>query len=194
MRRSGIKDSLWPWFGFSRTAELRRMECRFIISWSVRRAQSARGMVARIDDGAAEVIGRNCMPSPIPTKLQVWNISVLQAKTGIYDGSRFVRSTPERQLLGVPIQPEDAGLLCVHFQPTSDERARLSFLTVLWSPEICATFQVPQCHGARWRRTISRHNDSAGSASRDQARWHRNSCHSRGAKAAGAGCCTAGAN
>jgi DNA-binding MarR family transcriptional regulator len=29
--------------------------------------------------------------------------------------------TPERQLLGVPIQPEDAGLLCVHFQPT--ERA-----------------------------------------------------------------------
>ena len=34
-------------------------------------------------------------------------------------------STPERQLLGVPIQPEDAGLLCVHFQPT--ERA--------WAPE-----------------------------------------------------------
>ena len=32
------------------------------------------------------------------------------------------RSTPERQLLGVPIQPEDAGLLCVHFQPTSDHR------------------------------------------------------------------------
>jgi DNA-binding MarR family transcriptional regulator len=31
-------------------------------------------------------------------------------------------STPERQLLGVPIQPEDAGLLCVHFQPTSDHR------------------------------------------------------------------------
>jgi DNA-binding MarR family transcriptional regulator len=25
-------------------------------------------------------------------------------------------------LLGVPIQPEDAGLLCVHFQPTSDHR------------------------------------------------------------------------
>jgi DNA-binding MarR family transcriptional regulator len=32
------------------------------------------------------------------------------------------RSTPERQLLGVPIQLEDAGLLCVHFQPTSDHR------------------------------------------------------------------------
>jgi DNA-binding MarR family transcriptional regulator len=32
------------------------------------------------------------------------------------------RSTPERQLLGVPIQPEDAGLLCVHFQPASDHR------------------------------------------------------------------------
>jgi DNA-binding MarR family transcriptional regulator len=31
-------------------------------------------------------------------------------------------STPERQLLGVPIQPEDAGLLCVHFQPTSEHR------------------------------------------------------------------------
>ena len=31
-------------------------------------------------------------------------------------------STPERQLLGVPIQLEDAGLLCVHFQPTSDHR------------------------------------------------------------------------
>jgi DNA-binding MarR family transcriptional regulator len=31
-------------------------------------------------------------------------------------------STPERQLLGVPIQPEDAGLLCVHFQPASDHR------------------------------------------------------------------------
>src|SRR5438105_5036464 len=30
-------------------------------------------------------------------------------------------STPESQLLGVPIQPEDAGLLCVHCQPT--ERA-----------------------------------------------------------------------
>ena len=30
--------------------------------------------------------------------------------------------TPERQLLGVPIQPEDAGLLCVHFQPASDHR------------------------------------------------------------------------
>jgi hypothetical protein len=62
------------------------------------------------------------------------------------------------------------------------------------SPEICATFQGPQRHGARWRRAISRHNDSAGSASRDQARWHRNRCDSRGAKAAGVGCCTAGAN
>jgi DNA-binding MarR family transcriptional regulator len=31
-------------------------------------------------------------------------------------------STPERQLLGVPIQPADAGLLCVHFQPTSEHR------------------------------------------------------------------------
>jgi hypothetical protein len=41
MRRSGIKGSLWPWFDFSRTAELRRMECRFIMSWSVRRAESA---------------------------------------------------------------------------------------------------------------------------------------------------------
>jgi DNA-binding MarR family transcriptional regulator len=30
------------------------------------------------------------------------------------------RSAPECQLLGVPIQPEDAGLLCVHFQPTSE--------------------------------------------------------------------------
>ena len=30
--------------------------------------------------------------------------------------SRFAR------LLGVPIQPEDAGLLCVHFQPTSEHR------------------------------------------------------------------------
>ena len=29
-------------------------------------------------------------------------------------------STSERQMLGVPIQPEDAGLLCVHFQPTSE--------------------------------------------------------------------------
>jgi DNA-binding MarR family transcriptional regulator len=32
------------------------------------------------------------------------------------------RSAPECLLLGVPIQPEDAGLLCVHFQPTSDHR------------------------------------------------------------------------
>jgi DNA-binding MarR family transcriptional regulator len=31
-------------------------------------------------------------------------------------------SAPERQLLGVPIHPEDAGLLCVHFQPTGDYR------------------------------------------------------------------------
>jgi DNA-binding MarR family transcriptional regulator len=31
-------------------------------------------------------------------------------------------STPERRLRGVPIQPEEAGLLCVHFQPTSDHR------------------------------------------------------------------------
>ena len=29
-------------------------------------------------------------------------------------------STPERQLLGVPIQAEDSVLLCVHFQPTSE--------------------------------------------------------------------------
>jgi hypothetical protein len=41
MRRSGIKGSFWPWFDFSRTAELRRMECQFIMLWSVRRAESA---------------------------------------------------------------------------------------------------------------------------------------------------------
>ena len=29
-------------------------------------------------------------------------------------------STSERQPFGVPIQPADAGLLCVHFQPTSE--------------------------------------------------------------------------
>ena len=29
-------------------------------------------------------------------------------------------SAPECRLLGVPIRPEDAGLLCVHFQPTSE--------------------------------------------------------------------------
>ena len=32
------------------------------------------------------------------------------------------RSAPECQLLGIPIQLEDAGLLCVHFQPTSKHR------------------------------------------------------------------------
>lgn len=32
------------------------------------------------------------------------------------------RSAPECQLLGVPIELEDAGLLCVHFQPTSERR------------------------------------------------------------------------
>ena len=31
-------------------------------------------------------------------------------------------SAPECALLGVPIQPEDAGLLCVHFQPKSEQR------------------------------------------------------------------------
>jgi DNA-binding MarR family transcriptional regulator len=31
-------------------------------------------------------------------------------------------SPRECLLLGVPIQPEDAGLLCVHFQPTSEHR------------------------------------------------------------------------
>src|SRR5712691_3297349 len=31
-------------------------------------------------------------------------------------------STHECALLGVPIQPEDAGLLCVHFQPKSEQR------------------------------------------------------------------------
>jgi hypothetical protein len=31
-------------------------------------------------------------------------------------------SAPECRLFGVPIQSEDAGLLCVHFQPTSDHR------------------------------------------------------------------------
>ena len=31
-------------------------------------------------------------------------------------------STSERQPFGVPIQPADAGLLCVHFQPTSEHR------------------------------------------------------------------------
>ena len=32
------------------------------------------------------------------------------------------RSALECQLLGVPIQLEDAGLLCVHFEPTSEHR------------------------------------------------------------------------
>jgi DNA-binding MarR family transcriptional regulator len=32
------------------------------------------------------------------------------------------RSVPECQLLGVPIQLEDTGLLCVHFEPTSEYR------------------------------------------------------------------------
>ena len=32
------------------------------------------------------------------------------------------RSAPECQLLGVPIELEDAGLLCVHFEPTSEHR------------------------------------------------------------------------
>ena len=31
-------------------------------------------------------------------------------------------SAPQCRLLGAPIQPEDAGLLCVHFQPTSEHR------------------------------------------------------------------------
>jgi DNA-binding MarR family transcriptional regulator len=31
-------------------------------------------------------------------------------------------SSPECLLFGVPIQPEDAGLLCVHFQPASEHR------------------------------------------------------------------------
>jgi len=31
-------------------------------------------------------------------------------------------SSPECRLLGVPIQPGDADLLCVHFQPTSEHR------------------------------------------------------------------------
>jgi DNA-binding MarR family transcriptional regulator len=31
-------------------------------------------------------------------------------------------SAPECALLGVPIQPEDAGLLCVHFQPKNEQR------------------------------------------------------------------------
>ena len=31
-------------------------------------------------------------------------------------------SSPECALLGVPIQPEDADLLCVHFQPKSEHR------------------------------------------------------------------------
>jgi DNA-binding MarR family transcriptional regulator len=32
------------------------------------------------------------------------------------------RSAPKCRLLGVPIQPEDTGLLCVHFQPTGTDR------------------------------------------------------------------------
>src|SRR5712671_5490801 len=32
------------------------------------------------------------------------------------------RSTAECLLLGVPIQPEEVGLLCVHFQPTNEHR------------------------------------------------------------------------
>src|SRR6266852_3193708 len=32
-------------------------------------------------------------------------------------------SAPECLLLGFPIQPEDASLLCVHFQPTSEHRS-----------------------------------------------------------------------
>ena len=36
--------------------------------------------------------------------------------------SSTVPSAAECLLLGVPIQPEDAGLLCVHFRPTSENR------------------------------------------------------------------------
>jgi len=32
----------------------------------------------------------------------------------------FVHQNPGGDLLGVPIQPEDVGLLCVHFQPMNE--------------------------------------------------------------------------
>jgi hypothetical protein len=32
------------------------------------------------------------------------------------------QSAPECLLFGVPIEPEDAGLLCVHFQPKNEHR------------------------------------------------------------------------
>jgi DNA-binding MarR family transcriptional regulator len=38
------------------------------------------------------------------------------------DSTSASRSALECLLFGVPIEPEDAGLLCVHFQPTSEHR------------------------------------------------------------------------
>jgi DNA-binding MarR family transcriptional regulator len=38
------------------------------------------------------------------------------------DSTGATLSARECLLLGVPIEPEDAGLLCVHFQPTSEHR------------------------------------------------------------------------
>jgi len=37
-------------------------------------------------------------------------------------GTSATRSALECLLFGVPIEPEDAGLLCVHFQPKSEHR------------------------------------------------------------------------
>ena len=38
------------------------------------------------------------------------------------DSTSASRSALECLLFGVPIEPEDAGLLCVHFQPKSERR------------------------------------------------------------------------
>jgi hypothetical protein len=37
-------------------------------------------------------------------------------------GREMGRAAAECLLLGVPIQPEDVGLLCIHFQPTNGRR------------------------------------------------------------------------
>src|SRR5262249_36895575 len=51
-------------------------------------------------------------------------------------------SSPKCRLLGVPIQPGDADLLCVHFQPTSEYRNGEHKYARVW-PNITAKGEPP---------------------------------------------------
>jgi hypothetical protein len=126
---------------------------------------------------------RACLPG-VPSSRACFKFAIISASAENRGNSCQRKHPAEMLALGPPS--------CTSHRRSSNAN---SLRNSAGSPEICATFQVPQCHGARWRRTISRHNDSAGSL-RLEIRRDGTATAATPAelKTAGAGCCTAGAN